>query len=184
MLRLAALTPSRFRLAVVVLLTAVFAVLQAAGHPTASPSAVSAWERDDRLHVFFDPDCPHCHRAIAFLAGQTDLDYDLHDTSTAAGHALMLAAARSFGVPDAELGVPMFVRGERYLIGFESAETSGSELRALATGAGIGAGPPGEAAGLRLPLLGTIDPARYRTARRSGGWSAPSLPPPGRSTSC
>jgi len=160
MLRLAALTPFRFRLAVVVLLAAAFAVLQVAGH-TAPPIEVPAWERDDRLHVFFHPDCPHCHRAIAVLAGQPDLDYDLHDTSTAAGHALMLAAARSFGVPDEELGVPMFVRGERYLIGFESAEATGPELRALATGKLAGSGPPGEVAGLRLPLLGTIDPARY-----------------------
>lgn len=160
MLRLAALTPFRFRIAVVVLLAAAFALLQVADR-TAPSAAAPAWERDDRLHVFFHPDCPHCHRAIAFLAAQPDLAYDLHDTATASGHALLLAAARSFGVPDDELGVPMFVRGDRYLIGFESAGATGPALRALATGSLAGSGPPGEAAELRLPLLGTIDPARY-----------------------
>jgi hypothetical protein len=58
------------------------------------------------------------------------------------------------------LGVPLFVRGSRYLIGFESAETTGREI--LALGAETAIAPAGqEPSRVNLPLIGDIDPTRY-----------------------
>jgi glutaredoxin len=118
-------------------------------------------EDDGRLHVFFHPDCPHCHRAIAFLDSQPGIAFDLHDVSQEADEALLLLVANQHGIPVDGLGVPFFVRGSRYLVGFGSAETSGRELLALATeNPAVGEHDAG-GSGVRLPLLGEIDPANY-----------------------
>lgn len=167
MLRLATLTPGRFRIALAVVLGLVFVALQLAASRTPPPTPSIAWQHDGRLHVFFHPDCPHCHEAIAFLRTQPQVDAVLHDVSTAANEALLLEVARQHGIPDNELGVPLFVRGSRFLMGFDSAETTGRELLALAADDSAlrrEESPARSDAGrltIELPLLGTIDPAGY-----------------------
>lgn len=159
MIRLTFLTPARFRIALAFLLGLVFVGLQFAA-TIAPPAEVSpAWQHDGRLHVFFHPDCPHCHAAIAFLKTQSGIETVLHDVSTPANEALLITVARQHGIPD--LGVPLFVRGSRYLIGFESAETTGRELIAMASDQGTGAPPETAASRIHVPLLGEIDPSRY-----------------------
>jgi hypothetical protein len=161
MLHFANLTPTRFRLALALMLGLAFVVLQFAGAQGSRPTASLDWQTDGRLHVFFHPDCPHCHEAIRFLSGQTAIRFDLHDISTAANEALLLAVAQQHRIPDSALGVPLFVFGTRVLMGFESPETNGRELLAM-VGAGPAAdAPAGQTRRIALPLLGEIDPAGY-----------------------
>lgn len=157
-----ALTPWRLRVVLAIVLGLAFAALQltASGAPP-PPVAVPAWQHDGRLHVFFHPDCPHCHRAIAFLRAQPEVEFVLHDVSRAADEALFLTVARRHAIPDEALGVPLFVRGTRYLIGFGSAETTGRALLALVADATAIGRAEDPAPRISLPLLGDIDPAGY-----------------------
>ena len=91
MIRLAKSTPARFRMALVIVLGAVFASLQLAANVAPPPGDSPAWQHDGRLHVFFHPDCPHCHRAIEFLKAQSGIETVLHDVSTSANEALLRA---------------------------------------------------------------------------------------------
>ncbi|MDT3687100.1 MAG: glutaredoxin family protein [Pseudorhodoplanes sp.] len=159
MIRLTFLTPARFRIALVILLGLVFVALQFTSSAAPPPEVSPAWQHDGRLHVFFHPDCPHCHEAIDFLKTRPEIETVLHDVSTPANEALLLTVARQHGISD--LGVPLFVRGSRYLIGFESAETTGRELAAMASDQGTGAPPEAAASRIHVPLLGEIDPSRY-----------------------
>jgi hypothetical protein len=161
MVRLDKLTPARFRMALVIVLGAVFAWLQLAANVAPPPASSLAWQHDGRLHVFFHPDCPHCHRAIEFLKAQFGIETALHDVSTAANEALLRAVADQHGIPEGDLGVPLFVHGSRYLIGFESAQTTGRDLLALARDETAIARTDAEGSQIGLPLLGEIDPSRY-----------------------
>src|SRR5512144_3445476 len=89
---LAAATPARVRLVLILVLLAVFAGLQLKAALVPPDATAVAWERDGRLHVFFQPDCPHCHRAIEFLKTQPDIAYDLRDVSTMVGERLLETA--------------------------------------------------------------------------------------------
>jgi glutaredoxin len=160
MLRLVSLTPFRFRVALAIVLGVAFAYLQLAASAGPPPDGTESWQHDGRLHVFFHPDCPHCHRAIEFLRTRSEVDVVLHDVSTSGNEALMLTVARQHGIRENGLGVPLFVRGSRYLMGFESAETTGNEILALASDETAIARGDAEAK-ISLPLLGEIDPSRY-----------------------
>lgn len=157
---LALATPRRFRIFIAALLVVTFAALQLRG-PEAPPVTSSlAWQHDGRLHVFFYPDCPHCHDAIAFLRTRPEIAFFLHDVSTPASENLLKLVADQHGIKRTDLGVPLFVFGDRYLIGFDAAETTGPKLLALV--AGERAESPGaEAPQIRIPVFGDIDPARY-----------------------
>lgn len=161
MIRLSALSSTRLRIALVIVLGLIFAALQLAANVAPSPESTSAWQHDGRLHVFFHPDCPHCHRAIEFLRIQPRVDFVLHDVSNSANEVLFLAIARQHAIPENELGVPLFVRGSRYLLGFESAEKTGRDLLALAADETAIARPEGSARTISLPWLGGIDPVGY-----------------------
>jgi hypothetical protein len=73
----------------------------------------------------------------------------------------LLRVAGQHGIREGDLGVPLFVRGSRYLIGFGSAETTGRELLALAADETAIARPDAEGSRVTLPVLGEIDPSRY-----------------------
>ncbi|MEW6147376.1 MAG: glutaredoxin family protein [Bradyrhizobium sp.] len=161
MIRLSALSSTRLRIALVIVLGLIFAALQLTANVAPSPESTSAWQHDGRLHVFFHPDCPHCHRAIEFLRTQPRVDFVLHDVSNSANEALFLAIARQHAIPENELGVPLFVRGSRYLLGFESAEKTGRDLLALVADETAIARPEDAARKISLPWLGDIDPVGY-----------------------
>jgi hypothetical protein len=161
MFHLSILTPFRFRVALAVVLGVAFASLQLAANVAPSPTSPPAWQHDGRLHVFFHPDCPHCHEAIEFLKAQPAVDFVLHDVSTPANEALLLMLAHQHGIGEGDLGVPLFVRGTRFLIGFESAETTGRELLALSADEAAIVRPDAGTSRIKLPLFGEIDPSRY-----------------------
>jgi glutaredoxin len=156
----AAATPARIRVVLILVLLAVFAGLQLKAALAPQDATAVAWEQDGRLHVFFQPDCPHCHQAIEFLKSQPDFAFELHDVSTVAGERLLGTVVEQLAISETNLGVPLFVYGRRHLIGFDSAETTGRELRKLITkpeSATPRAVPPS----IRLPIFGDIDPSHY-----------------------
>jgi hypothetical protein len=159
--RRALLTSARFRIALAVILGVTFVALQFTRNGGPPFAGGLHWRDDGRLHVFFHPDCPRCHRAIEFLKAQPGIAFDLHDVSRAAEEALLLVIAKQHGIPADKLGVPLFLRGSRYLIGFESADTTGQELLALAADEPIIGRSKADTPRIRLSLLGEIDPSRY-----------------------
>jgi glutaredoxin len=161
MLRFDTLTPFRFRIALAALLGAAFIALQLAGTVAPPPASPPAWQEDGRLHVFVHPDCPHCHAAVEFLKTQPSVDFVVHDVSTAAGEALLLMVAAQHKIPEDALGVPLFVRGTRLLMGFATAQTSGHEILALAQGRSATGEAGAPTSPITLPLVGEIEPARY-----------------------
>lgn len=161
MLRFTTITPARFRIALAVVLGVAFVWLQLAANVAPAPTHSLSWQHDGRLHVFFHPDCPHCHKAIEFLKTRPEVDLVLHDVSTSGNQALLVTVARQHGIAEENLGVPLFVRGSRYLMGFESAESTGREILALASEETSVAPPTANPNRISLPLLGEIDPSRY-----------------------
>jgi glutaredoxin len=79
--------------------------------------------------MFFSPDCPHCHEAIAFLNQRSGIAYVLHDISKPSSEALFQKVVKRYGIEDP--AVPLILRGSRYVIGFDSAEKRGREILAL-----------------------------------------------------
>src|SRR4026207_57456 len=107
----AAATPARIRVVLILVLLAVFAGLQLKAALAPQDVTAVAWERDGRLHVFFQPDCPHCHRAIVFLKSRPGVAFDLHDVSTVAGERLLETMVAKLAISETNLGVPLFVHG-------------------------------------------------------------------------
>lgn len=145
------------RIALVALLGLAFAWLQFAERPGSQPPQ-NEWREDGRLHVFFSPDCPHCHEAIAFLKRQRKLDYVLHDISKPSSEALFQRVVKHFGIEDP--AVPLFVRGSRHLIGFESAESTEREIMALLSDQETVARRAAQSK-IVIPLIGEIDPTHH-----------------------
>jgi len=118
------------------------------------------------LHYFYSPSCPHCQVAGPYLdtldEGLPWLElrkYSVRDSRENA--RLYLDTAASLGVE--VQSVPGFIFCRQLRVGFDSAETTGSELREAleachqaATGGTVFAGPSSR---VELPLLGAVDPA-------------------------
>src|SRR5512144_128810 len=74
--------------------------------------------------------------------------------------ACLETVVKELAIAETNLGVPLFVYGQRYLIGFDSAETTGRELRDLVIKSEF-ATPSGMPKSIRLPIFGEIDPSHY-----------------------
>ncbi|MGZ3438077.1 MAG: glutaredoxin family protein, partial [Polyangia bacterium] len=126
---------------------------------TSSVSAAPAAE--ERLVVFWGIGCPHCEEArpavAALVAENPGLAVEwIEVRQDAAGRARFFATVERLGVEGA--GVPMFVLGDRALVGFRKGTTERQLREALRD-----ARPGSSSAAPRtveLPLVGTIDPAR------------------------
>lgn len=153
------LNPFRFRVAFAAVLAVVFLLLQFV--PVPEPPTAQGGSEGAALQVFFHPECPHCHQAIAFLKSQPTVRYRLHDVSTAQGERLLLEFARKHGIPQDRLGVPFFVCGSSYVMGFESAATTGRALLSCREGNPSGEGLEADPSRVRIPLIGDIDPSSY-----------------------
>ena len=150
---------TRFRAALAAILALAFVLLSLAPPRESLPPEFRAPSATGvRLDVYFHPDCPHCHAAIAFLKSQAHVSYALHDVSAPEGRRRLDEAVSRLGVAREDVGVPLIVAGDRYLVGFDSPATTGRELLALAAGARPDARAP---SGVDLPLVGHIDFARH-----------------------
>lgn len=155
-------TPARVRIVLAVLLLGVFVLMQVRPAQELAPGDVLAWRDDGRLHVFVHPDCPHCHAAQSFLRDHPEIETDIHDVSTPANERLFRVVAREYGIPERGLGVPLFIFGDRHMLGFDRPETTGAELLALVSGAERD--DPTSAGFVDLPVFGKIDPNGYSLA--------------------
>lgn len=113
-----------------------------------------------RLTVFWGIGCPHCEAArpaVAEIAGETTgLTVEWVEVrENPAGRARFLETARRLGVEGA--GVPMFVIGNRVVVGFRKGFTE-QELRSAIRAArgGVAVAAPRY---VDLPLFGRIDPS-------------------------
>jgi len=100
------------------------------------------------LEVYTRAGCPHCAAAHAFLPrlladypGLVVRQHDVVEDASALTRLRALSTAHGIAMP----GVPAFQVGETLLVGFDSAETSGRQLRRMLDAAGATA--VGEAAG-------------------------------------
>ena len=125
------------------------------------------------LHYFYSPTCPHCQQAAPYIAAMDEeLDwlevrkYSVKDSRENA--RLYFDTAQALGVE--ALSVPGFIFCREVRIGYDTAETTGAELRrALETcrAARLAGGPagtvdtasPSTGSAVRLPLIGAVDPA-------------------------
>lgn len=152
-------TPAHVRVLLAALLVAVFVLLQL--WPVSAPVSdnFTGWRDDGRLHMFVHPDCPHCHEAQVFLRTQPEIDFSVHDVSTQAGWNLYREVATALDATDGALRVPLFVFGNRFILGFDRPETTGAALVALVRAeSDVERDMPLK---VDLPLFGEIDPANY-----------------------
>jgi len=129
-----------------------------------------------RLHYFYSPTCPHCQEAAPFIAALDDelgwLEVEKYSIKDDRENARKyFDTAQALGVE--ALSVPGFIFCREVRIGYDTAATTGAELRqaleachaARLSGAGSAAtgsaaaapGEPGST--VRIPLLGSLDPA-------------------------
>lgn len=95
-----------------------------------SENKINVDPQHQTLYVFYDPDCNHCRDALAFLKKQSlnNIQIKYVDVTTASGKQLLLYIKDLYNINFDNLGVPLFILGGNYRIGFDSEETTGKEL--------------------------------------------------------
>lgn len=150
--------PCRFALALA-LVGSLVAAARPAGADGSGVAKATGSARDPssrpRLLFFWGVGCPHCEEAKPFvraLAGErSDVDIEwIEVRQDPAGRERFRSEAARLRIEPA--GVPTFVVGDRYVVGFW-AGASEREIRALLD---VATAPRP----ITLPLVGTVDPAR------------------------
>jgi glutaredoxin len=120
---------------------------------------VQAGEPAPDIEVFVRAGCPHCEAAKAFLKelrrerpAVRIAIYDVAEDSTARQRLATLAAERGI----ANIGVPTFLIGAELIVGFLSAETTGTEILARLDQRAQGAAPPTAVESIQTPWLGEL----------------------------
>jgi glutaredoxin len=150
---------SAFQKALALCLLAAFIVLLMA------PSDTEMRHSDDSatalpshiVHIFYHPECPHCHDAIAFLEKQEGLPKTRKlDVTSTHGQHLVTEAISEFGLQSTQLGVPLIVYDRKWRIGFDTAETTGKELLAWLKEGSANHPDHAPSESIDLPLFGEI----------------------------
>jgi glutaredoxin len=120
---------------------------------------VQAGDPIQDLEVFVRAGCPHCETAKAFLKElqreRPDVRiviYDIAEDSTARQRLATLAAERGI----ANIGVPTFLIGAELIVGFLSAETTGTEIHARLDQRAQGAVPPAVVESIQTKWFGEL----------------------------
>ncbi len=116
------------------------------------------------VEIFHRAGCPHCDRALAFLEelvrDQPQIEVDtLEITRSPDVFSRFVALNRRYGVE--QPGVPSFLICDRFLVGFDTAQTTGAEIEHL-LGIDEADLPPARLPGRRLEIrwLGNVDADR------------------------
>jgi glutaredoxin len=124
-----------------------------------SGARVQADEPVPDLEVFVRAGCPHCEAAKVFLGElrreQPSLRIVVHDVaenSVARQRLATLAAERGIG----NIGVPTFLIGAELIVGFLSAETTGTEILARLDRRAQGAVPPADVESIQTKWAGEL----------------------------
>lgn len=84
------------------------------------------------IEVFYSPQCPHCRKGMVFLeelkSSYPNLQIKAHNITVQQELDLMLLYAAHHKLPPHGLGTPLFITGDKYLIGFHETETTGAVI--------------------------------------------------------
>lgn len=110
------------------------------------------------LTFYWGVGCPHCEEAepfVASLEGVARVErVEVRRDPEGRRRILAEVARLGIGAP----GIPLFVAGDRWVMGYERGKTDAQVLAMLSFTEGS-APAPAAAEGMRAPLLGEIDPA-------------------------
>ena len=75
----------------------------------------------NRIYVFSQPGCQHCEHAMAYLSRYYK-DYDIKEMNIREGSNMsyMLRYARKYKISEANLGTPLIIMGDNYVMGWGS----------------------------------------------------------------
>ena len=124
-----------------------------------SGPAVLADERLPDVEVFVRSGCPHCESAKRFLGElsreRPDLRISFHDVAEdPSAKARLTSLADERGITN--LGVPTFLIGTDLIVGFRSADTTGTEIRTRLDHQGEGATPHQAVEGIQTRWFGEL----------------------------
>jgi hypothetical protein len=125
--------------------------------PEAPPSAREPEQHAPELVFYWGIGCPHCEQARPFLdsLAREGVAVDRVEVRRdPAGRERFLAEATRLGITTP--GIPLFVVGHRYAVGFRQERTE-AEVRAMIR-AGPHAASQAEDGVIDLPLVGRVDP--------------------------
>ena len=124
-----------------------------------SGTLVQAGEPVQDLEVFVRAGCPHCEAAKGFLKelqrerpAVRIVIYDIAEDSIARKRLATLAAEKGI----ANIGVPTFLIGAELIVGFLSAETTGTEIHARLDQRAQGAVPPAAVKSIQTKWFGEL----------------------------
>ena len=88
------------------------------------PSSSKAFEYDNnKIYFFYQPSCPHCHKAINYIqTTYPDIDMELVNiTEGARHHKMFVICAAKFRLGN-QLGTPLFCMPDQYIMGWAEEE--------------------------------------------------------------
>jgi len=108
-----------------------FAIIIFCGFVTLKSNVAGADDGKVEMVLFYSPTCPHCHHAMEFLDKEVSSKYKnlaitKYNTSTKVGANYYFHYAKKLGIDNAG-AVPLAVFGDKYELGFGSAETTGKK---------------------------------------------------------
>jgi len=87
---------------------------------------------DNEVHIFYHPQCPHCHDEFNWIETIKDrypnLKFIKHNITESGEYEMMKFYADVFGIDKKFLGTPLLIHNNQYKMGFGNAETTGVEL--------------------------------------------------------
>ena len=125
---------------------------EACAAPAAEAGPPAPSTRAPGLTVYWGVGCPRCEEARPFVEGLAAEGLAvqwIEVRQDPAGRAAFAAEVERLGLTGA--GIPLFVAGDRAVVGFRRGESEAA-IRAIASGAGEGAGA------VSLPWIGPVDP--------------------------
>ena len=138
---------SRFRTGLLLALGVLLVVLLAREPRQQAAETVVPANEGVTVHVFYAPGCPHCRRELAFLdrlkPDYPDLHLVTHNIDLDDELDLMVRFMQAHGLPTYQIATPLLFIGDRHLLGFHEAETSGALIEGWIRQTLYGTGNPG-----------------------------------------
>ncbi len=128
----------RFKSWFLIILTALFIFMSVFSGDVVEVDKAISDNVTNTAHVFYHPDCSHCHREFKFLdtikGEYPNLQIIKHNISDNEELQNMVSYADKLGVERKTIGTPFFIINDSHLIGFTDAETSGKRLVSMIKG--------------------------------------------------
>jgi glutaredoxin len=114
------------------------------------------------FYVFVQQYCSHCDKVKDFLNkienNYPDIKFEYHDLANSESRVLLFQFVAQLNIDMKNLGTPLIVSGDKYIIGFDNAQSQGLEIKALLTKRHSEVEKtPEQKRFIKLPLFGEID---------------------------